>query len=627
MALSTFVAFSITKNEEDALDILQDAYLQAWKNLSSIENPALFDPWFRRVTGNEAKKFVKKRRPQLFTPLDSEDDFLEDLPDGDGDYAPSSAMDTEETHRLIMEIVDELPEDQRLCVLMRYYNDMDTAEIAAALDIPYETIKSRLRYGKKKISEGVKALEKHGTKLYGAAPIPLLAWLLHNLAGQDNSRLPYTILGGSAAAAGGAAAAGTAAAGGAAAAGGTAIAGGTAAAGGIVAGITLPQILAGVAAVVVLGGGAATGAALVQRAQDPPMIEPAGIVEYMDYDNAAEDITLAMPELPFLAPTDVANEEHTYVYGFSGTTSADVVSTAYITTGPPHSAAQTTGGTTTTKAAGTTSAATTTAPPPTTSRPPTTPAPPVTYTITYNHAQNGGSSSSIANAAVQGGGTANLSATATKPGWEFVGWNTNRDAHTGLSSYAVNGNTTLYAIFRKQVTATFATFADSFCNVLSYETRSAWRYNNQNAAIASPGAESIEVFSTERAAGWGLPGDAANGRIRYAPGAAIPLAADETFYAIYSWEDSYSFRPNPFFSGSEIIRPCTGIFDAYDVVNGWSMLPVTIPHPPDNPGFTFVCWRPNGSVVDYLPGETLVQGPKLTGGVDWTFHAVWEPIP
>ena len=205
-----FVAYSVTKNEDDAMDILQESYLKAWQKLGSLENPAVVGAWLNQIVGNTAKDHVKKRRPQLFQPAEEEDDPLAWQPEKDSGYIPDAAMDTAETRRLIMGIVDDLPEDQRLCVLMHYYNDLDLGEIAASLELPYETVKSRLRYARRKISDGVQALERKGTKLYGAAPIPLLIWLLHNLAGENNDRLPYVILGGSAAA-GGAAVVGVAA--------------------------------------------------------------------------------------------------------------------------------------------------------------------------------------------------------------------------------------------------------------------------------------------------------------------------------------------------------------------------------------------------------------------------------
>ena len=204
-----FVAHAIARDEQDALDILQESYMKAWKKLREMESPEVCAAWVYQIVGNTAKDFMKKRRPQLFVPRDDEDDALDWQPEQDSGYIPDAAMDTAETRRLIMEIVEGLSEDQRLCVLMYYYDDLDLPEIAAALEVPVGTVKSRLHRARGKISDGVEVLARNGTQLYGAAPIPLLVWLLRGVAAESSHALPYAVLGSGGAIAGGAAAAAT----------------------------------------------------------------------------------------------------------------------------------------------------------------------------------------------------------------------------------------------------------------------------------------------------------------------------------------------------------------------------------------------------------------------------------
>ena len=255
-----FVALSVTRNEQDALDIVQDAYLKAWQSIGDLQKPELFTAWLRQITGNTAKTYIKKRKPLMF--VSGDDDgagILNFLPEEDGAYIPDASMDSAETRRLIMEIVEGLPEDQRLCVLMYYYDELPLGEIAEALDAPLGTVKKRLYLARKKISDSVEDLErKHGVKLYGAAPIPLLIWLLKTTAaGGGSAALPPMILGSSAAAAGGTAAGGVAAAAAKAS-----------------AAVTLPvKIVAGVAATAVIAGGAATAVAL---RRNPPAAAVSG---------------------------------------------------------------------------------------------------------------------------------------------------------------------------------------------------------------------------------------------------------------------------------------------------------------------------------------------------------------
>ena len=80
-------------------------------------------------------------------------------------------------------------------------------------------------------------------------------------------------------------------------------------------------------------------------------------------------------------------------------------------------------------------------------------------TVTYNYSTNGGTSATKTTATVEEGSAIDLTPTATKSGWTFVGWNTNKDATTKLSSLTMgDSNVTLYAIYRKEAKTITITF-------------------------------------------------------------------------------------------------------------------------------------------------------------------------
>ena len=80
-----------------------------------------------------------------------------------------------------LEILDQLPEDQRLVIGMFYYEEMSVKDIAFTLGVSDNTVKSRLSYGRKKVKELVLDLEKKGTKLYTVAPFTFFLYLLRRL--------------------------------------------------------------------------------------------------------------------------------------------------------------------------------------------------------------------------------------------------------------------------------------------------------------------------------------------------------------------------------------------------------------------------------------------------------------
>ena len=175
---------SMIKNEDAVFDIVQDTYIKAFAHLDSFQGDTKFLPWVRQIAANTARDWLKKKRPLLFTELSSSDEQatpVEELfPDERSENLPELFIDQEETKRLLREIIEELPEDQRAAIGMFYYEELSVKEIAAAMEVSESAIKSRLMYGRGKIEKKVRELEKQGTKLYSLSPIPFLLLLFRN---------------------------------------------------------------------------------------------------------------------------------------------------------------------------------------------------------------------------------------------------------------------------------------------------------------------------------------------------------------------------------------------------------------------------------------------------------------
>ena len=75
-------------------------------------------------------------------------------------------------------MLDTLPDDQRMCILMFHFEGASIREIAEAMECSENTVKSRLNYGRKAIKKKSEELQKKGYKLYSMAPLPLLLFLL-----------------------------------------------------------------------------------------------------------------------------------------------------------------------------------------------------------------------------------------------------------------------------------------------------------------------------------------------------------------------------------------------------------------------------------------------------------------
>ena len=277
-------------------DILQDAYVKAFSSLDKLEDPEKFQGWLDTIVINRCKDFLKKKKPTLFSDIASENSNdgstleFEDSQENDRmEFKPEETVDYGETKRLIAEMLDRMPEDQKMCLLMYYYEEMSVRQIAEAFDCSEGTIKSRLNYARKNLKGQVLELEKKGTKLYCMPLLPFLYWFFREQAAEFIGGTAGTVAAGAAAGAGqsvsagstssvagqtasgsaaqaiaagqavsvgmsaGTAGAGTAAAGTA----GTAVKTAAAVAGKASLGLGAKLAVAGVSAAVVIGGGAA----------------------------------------------------------------------------------------------------------------------------------------------------------------------------------------------------------------------------------------------------------------------------------------------------------------------------------------------------------------------------------
>jgi len=204
--LAYFHALKLIKNQDDALDIVQDSYVKAFSNLDMLDSPERFTSWLTSIVLNKSKDYLKKKKPTLFVEMQNDDfDSDIDFEDDKTEFQPEAQVDYSETKAIISDMVDSLPEDQRACVIMFYFEEMSVLEIASVMNLSENTIKSKLFYARKKIKNQVLEMEhQYGVKLYSAAPIPFIIWVLRQQAANTSispeaaAQIVGTVTGGSA---------------------------------------------------------------------------------------------------------------------------------------------------------------------------------------------------------------------------------------------------------------------------------------------------------------------------------------------------------------------------------------------------------------------------------------------
>lgn len=141
------LAYRMTGNPEDAADIAQEAFLNAWRGLGSFGEQSSFSTWLYRLTSNACIDFLRreKRRPALSMTLeeDSDDDDRQaDLPDER--FSPERELERKEAAQAVRRGLAALSPEHREVLVLRELEGLSYQEISAALGIEEGTVKSRI---------------------------------------------------------------------------------------------------------------------------------------------------------------------------------------------------------------------------------------------------------------------------------------------------------------------------------------------------------------------------------------------------------------------------------------------------------------------------------------------------
>ncbi|MCR5529243.1 MAG: sigma-70 family RNA polymerase sigma factor [Saccharofermentans sp.] len=169
-----WTAMSLLKDEDEAQDIVQETYVALISSYSSIRDKDKVYGWLKKTAANKCLNRLTRTKT-----VNTGDEFLEAVEALPEDFLPDSIVESDEMRKIIMDIIDNsLSEDIRTTLVLYYFDEMSTKEIASALGIPQGTVLWRLSFAKKKIKQEVEKYEKdNNDKLYAMAVIPFLTKL------------------------------------------------------------------------------------------------------------------------------------------------------------------------------------------------------------------------------------------------------------------------------------------------------------------------------------------------------------------------------------------------------------------------------------------------------------------
>lgn len=184
------VARAILRDDAEAEDVMQDAYVRAYQNLHQFAGKAPFSTWLTCIAVNEALGRLKLRK--RIDQLDDNEEtggfsmgLAETAPD------PEASASVKELSQLLETALLELPEQYRTVVMLRDVEEMNTSETAAALDLTEENVKVRLHRGRLMVRNWL--MEQVGTSSKSAFPFMgercdrVVAAVFSRISPQENS--------------------------------------------------------------------------------------------------------------------------------------------------------------------------------------------------------------------------------------------------------------------------------------------------------------------------------------------------------------------------------------------------------------------------------------------------------
>ena len=140
-------------NREDAEDVTQEAFLKAYRSLSSYRGDSKFSVWLYRIVSNLCLDLLraKKRRPTQSLNVENEEGEEDELDIPDEQFSPEHLLDRKLTRESVQRGLASLPDDARQILLLREIQGLSYEEIGQTLDLDPGTVKSRIFRARKRL--------------------------------------------------------------------------------------------------------------------------------------------------------------------------------------------------------------------------------------------------------------------------------------------------------------------------------------------------------------------------------------------------------------------------------------------------------------------------------------------
>ncbi len=150
------IAYRFLKNPEDAEDITQEAFIRAFNNIKKFKGQSSFSTWLYRIITNTCIDFVRTRQNKLTESIDKSvqyngDEMELQIPTDKNN--PETILEQNEITGLMQKMLNKLPDDQKLALILRDIQGFSYDEISQITDVSLGTVKSRINRARLALKE------------------------------------------------------------------------------------------------------------------------------------------------------------------------------------------------------------------------------------------------------------------------------------------------------------------------------------------------------------------------------------------------------------------------------------------------------------------------------------------
>ena len=168
---------NVNNDAELAADLTQDTFVEILETIHKLQEPAAFVTWSQQIAFHRCTAYFRKRKELLVDEYEDGYSVFDTQEEVREEFIPDEALDKEDLKQTIQNMINDLPEEQRSALILRYFNEISVKEIAQIQGVSEGTVKSRLNYARKSIKLSVETYEKkNDIKLHCAGVIPMLLW-------------------------------------------------------------------------------------------------------------------------------------------------------------------------------------------------------------------------------------------------------------------------------------------------------------------------------------------------------------------------------------------------------------------------------------------------------------------